>query len=342
MPSVRDENGHPTFVSSSTFLEIVAGLHPLSEFNKHLIVRKKRLSSSPILIGADPEFFIGNDKKLIPSCGLIGGDKGAGVPIPGTSNSKWLEDNVAVEINVPPAESGDQFANTIRDAIGNASSALGKMKLHPIFKPALTFRTEDLIHPKASRFGCDPDFCAYDTDQKAPRACDVNKFQNTRFAGGHVHLSFNNRDKIPAYAIAMLMDAFIGLPSLYYDKQDQRRGAYGLAGLYRTKKYSDDIEGIEYRSLSNFWLPLAAGGSAQLNVVTCLGDTLLSIGRAIQEYPSELSKLFIRLPLRDIQEAINKEDHDRGYEIWNFIRNTEEMSKCVIDTSFRSGLLKAA
>lgn len=337
MPFVLCDYGEPINLPITEYLALVEGNHHLSKFNKNLVKRKLK---NLILIGADPEFFIGNDKKLIPSCGLIGGDKGKGVSIPGGGMSTWLEDNVAVELNFQPSSDSSTFAHTVKHSIAASIKALQTMKLHAIFKPAVTFKDADLIHPKAGRFGCEPDYCAYDQDTSKARKCDVNAFGNTRFAGGHLHVSFINKEKIPTYAIVMLLDALIGLPSVHYDKQGPRRKAYGLAGLHRTKKYSEEVEGIEYRSLSNFWLPLANGDPNEYHVVETLGETLLSIGVAAQERPNELSKLFIRLPLRDIQQCIDTEDAGRANEIWNFVRHLPELSDCYISTAFRPGLIK--
>ena len=50
------------------------------------------------------------------------------------------------------------------------------------------------------------------------------------------------------------MDILLGLPSVILDADTERRAMYGAAGAHRIKPY-----GVEYRSLSNFWL-----GSEQL------------------------------------------------------------------------------
>lgn len=42
---------------------------------------------------------------------------------------------------------------------------------------------------------------------------------------------------------------FLGVPSIVLDDDKERRSLYGSAGSFRFKEY-----GIEYRTLSNFWL----------------------------------------------------------------------------------------
>jgi len=45
------------------------------------------------------------------------------------------------------------------------------------------------------------------------------------------------------------LDAYLGLPSVLFEKDGMRRTLYGKAGAYRPTPY-----GVEYRVLSNFWL----------------------------------------------------------------------------------------
>jgi hypothetical protein len=45
------------------------------------------------------------------------------------------------------------------------------------------------------------------------------------------------------------MDLFVGLPSTILDEDDQRKNVYGTPGRFRLKPY-----GVEYRSLSNYWI----------------------------------------------------------------------------------------
>lgn len=45
------------------------------------------------------------------------------------------------------------------------------------------------------------------------------------------------------------IDAFVGLPSIIYDTDVERRKLYGKAGCFRLQPY-----GFEYRTLSSFWI----------------------------------------------------------------------------------------
>lgn len=288
------------------------------------------IPKSGVQLGGDPEFFVRNVKTgdIVPSCGLIGGDKGSGLEVgPGV---RWLEDNVSVELNFDPIQDGEMFGWTLANSyMPFLVHELEKRNLSPVFVPSHTFKVEDLVHPKAMTFGCEPDFCAYDVDTKKPRDVDSMGFKMERFCGGHLHLAFNNRDDIPIWAIAMLMDAYVGLPMVCVEKQGSRRASYGLAGLYRPKPY-----GIEYRVLSNFWLEQAwllwtknEGSSINTRNVWLnhFAMSVMSLGRSIETDPMTVSKLFTRLPWKDIQRAINTEDHIQAKELYTYCKSVQEV-----------------
>jgi len=303
-----------------------------------LIFMANRVKSNAA-VGCDPEFFIANSKNLIPSCGVIGGTKGAGVPIdPAHPRFKWLEDNVAVELNLPPYNVPENFRLGMAQASVLVKSALKAKGLHPVIKPHLDFKMETLqMYPEAFTFGCEPDFCAYDKNPKEPRQVEVGNFGLKRFAGGHLHLSYNNPHEVPDYVVVMLMDALVGLASVATgrDCQGARRAVYGQAGLFRPKKYANGVSGVEYRTPSNFWLQVAMQANediASASYIDQLAHTILGIGRSIEKSPEELSNLFIRLPLLDIKEAINKEDRTTAQEIGKLIHSTGIAYKCDIST----------
>ena len=106
----------------------------------------------------------------------------------------------------------------------------------------------ELEHPNAQTFGCDPDFNAW-TGRKNPRPKATDK--NLRSCGGHVHIGYlegKYKDLAPR-SIIKACDLYMGIPAVFMDNGTLRKQLYGKAGAYRQKGY-----GVEYRSLSNFWI----------------------------------------------------------------------------------------
>lgn len=103
----------------------------------------------------------------------------------------------------------------------------------------------------AKRFGCAPDYCAYDL--KVNEVADGADQTNLRTAGGHIHFAHPIfEDPMRIIAMIKLMDLHLGVPSILKDdsaEAAERRHLYGKAGAHRPKNYP----GGEYRALSNFW-----------------------------------------------------------------------------------------
>ena len=195
-----------------------------------------------ITIGADPELFVVNSQnKFISSIGKFGGSKQ--VPAPIGHNCYVQEDNVAVEFNIPPAKSKEQFVTTINFALEELMKRARVMNFELSIVPSATFDRDQLRHPKAKVFGCDPDHNAWTLMKNPTPKCDD---KSLRSAGGHVHVGCT---QFPAFDIARAMDLFLGVPSVAFDPDRRRRALYGKAGAYREKQY-----GMEYRTLSNAWL----------------------------------------------------------------------------------------
>lgn len=93
---------------------------------------------------------------------------------------------------------------------------------------------------------CDPDYCVY-TNAKN----EVSKAAKTnlRSAGFHIHVGYPENNIDTSLLMLRYIDAFVGLPSILYDTDAERRNLYGKAGCFRLQKY-----GFEYRTLSSFWI----------------------------------------------------------------------------------------
>lgn len=191
-------------------------------------------------IGCDPEFFIKKNHKHLSAIGMIGGSKDTPKPLP-KKGFAILEDNVSVEFNTAPANTVDDFIKAIQYVMDSLKT--GPIKDYEVSEEsAVIFDQDQLMHPQALEFGCEPDFNAWTKEiNPRPKAAD----QRLRSAGGHIHVG-TQEDTIE---VIRAMDLFLGVPSTELDNGTLRRQLYGKAGCFRPKAY-----GCEYRTLSNFWI----------------------------------------------------------------------------------------
>lgn len=210
--------------------------------------------SKIIMLGSDPEMFVRSANGRIGSvAGLLGCDKwnqkdmGNGIFV--------QEDNVAIEYATVPSDSFDHFNKIIQLGIDTCAAEIAPFDLElarGVSSHVFTLDELNSFHKSVFEFGCEPDYNALTGRvNPKPKAADPG----LRTTGGHVHLGY--ADLLPeelgleqSQAIMGVMcDYFLGLPSLLMDADDRRRELYGKAGSIRKKGY-----GIEYRSLSNFWI----------------------------------------------------------------------------------------
>ena len=159
------------------------------------------------LIGADPEVFLRDAaENLVASCGKIGGTKQVPMPLDLGDGFAVLEDNVALEYNIPPSASKEQFVNTINRAMNYLSDMVGRQSLHFSKESAASFPVWELMHPAAREFGCDPDYSAWDNGarNKPPKADDPN----LRSCGGHIHVGYKFKSKEDVVKFIKYMDFF--------------------------------------------------------------------------------------------------------------------------------------
>lgn len=196
-------------------------------------------------IGCDPEVFFRNGNELVSVIGMLGGTKDS--PFEFKEGFGLLEDNVAAEFNTPPANSADGFSNSIEVAMEYLSK-LATDKGYSLSAAASgCFSMAQLSHPLAHVFGCEPDYNAW-TGRKNPRPFADDP--TLRSCGGHVHIGTDEFSTFEEKrAVIKACDLFLGVPSIRMDTDNMRRNLYGKAGAMRFKPY-----GVEYRTLSNFWI----------------------------------------------------------------------------------------
>lgn len=202
-----------------------------------------------ILVGCDPEVFVKQGGEFKSAHGLIKGDKKNPQKI---ARGAVQVDGMALEFNIDPAASEDEFVLNVNEVYASLKAMVPEYEV--VATPVATFDPEYMkAQPEeALELGCDPDYNGW-TKVANPRPNGDRPF---RTASGHVHIGWTNGQSMEnaghvqqSFAAARQLDFFLGLPSLFYDADSQRRELYGKAGALRIKPY-----GMEYRTLSNAWL----------------------------------------------------------------------------------------
>jgi len=200
-------------------------------------------------VGADPELFLADKSgKIISAIGKIGGTKENPIQVAKMPKGFCYQvDNVLVEYNIPPAKSAEHFTKNNRAMIMYLDRQV-KDELDCTLKVQAShiMDADQLTDPAAHVFGCEPDFNVW-TLMPNPRPVAKNKA--LRSAGGHVHIGLANMSRVDKVMVGRLLDLQLGLWSVVKDTDTRRRELYGQAGSIRFKPY-----GLEYRTLSNFWL----------------------------------------------------------------------------------------
>src|SRR5215469_4337892 len=146
-------------------------------------------------LGSDPEFFLVNPAgKLISAIGYINADKWNPYQIPELPDGYTLqEDNVALELGIPPADSGAQlyqFLSTCLDAARQRVNGLSFSGLS-----AAVFESDQMSDPRANIFGCEPDYNAWGPEGVDEEGNPLNVNPSPvpshpflRSCGGHIHV----------------------------------------------------------------------------------------------------------------------------------------------------------
>ncbi len=199
-------------------------------------------------LGADPEIFLVDAaNSLVSAVGKIGGTKQEPRPLPIGPGFAVQEDNVAVEYNIPPSATVNEFNSNIDHIMQFLSHEVSNMGLKFTQLSAASFPLLELMDPRAREFGCDPDFDAWRMGKRNPRPKSTD--DTLRTCGGHLHIGHMFPDEKEAMRFIRFMDMCAGVPSVLLDDGERRREMYGKRGAFRFKPY-----GVEYRSLSNFWI----------------------------------------------------------------------------------------
>lgn len=206
-----------------------------------------------ITVGADPEFFVRDRSHYISGHIFPCGTKRQ--PL-GTKHGAIQVDGIALECNVNPASTRDEFVGNLTGVVRDLGDVVHKHRPGAtlVARPSIFFghRRLSTLPLENARLGCDPDFNAYTTRPNSTPDADLP----IRTGAGHIHVGFTKAADVHDFdhfdlcaKVARNMDFYLGCPSLLWDEDDRRRSLYGRAGAFRPKSY-----GLEYRVLSNAWL----------------------------------------------------------------------------------------
>lgn len=279
-----------------------------------------------MLLGADPEFFIVDSSyQIINSYRLIKRNKKNPIKF---KDYKFFYDNVAIEANFTPAITKDDFI----DKIDKMFAHLKKI-VHPYNLSLQAYgeiSDSEKSFDNANEIGCEPDLNAYNFSYNKIPTKEV-KEHNGRTIGGHIHIGGMNNDAVldpflkPIFVY--MLDLFVGIPSVLLDHSAEsykRRKIFGKAGSYKSKKY-----GIEYRTLSPFWL-------ANPQLTGLIYELIEFVFHGMNE---DLYKKFWKLDLNRMKtktkdaykcfgydyesvcDCINKTDINLAKKYYNFIHN---------------------
>jgi glutaredoxin len=243
-------------------------------------------------IGADPEVFIFNttSNKIVSVEGMIKTPEGEGTkqhPLVVEGEFKLQEDNVLAEYNIPACSTLQEWLDA-HDFMLNAINVFVPDDCSYKIQASATLDDEFLQSDQAKEIGCESDYNVWLEEENK----SLEEYpSNLRCAGGHIHLGIpeDEQDIENLQNIIKKMDMFLGVPSIILDDDKERRSVYGKAGAFRFKPY-----GLEYRTLSNFWL------SSKELMTWAYNQTMLAIESDI-EIDSEAEKI------------INSQDVNKAY-----------------------------
>lgn len=246
---------------------------------------KKVTDISPYM-GCDPEFFFKQNgevvgaEKFIPKNGLTFDFRatssiktkegklvrhGDFTSLGDAPASKFIIDGVQAELNPRPNTCRANLANEIKCCFIKLKEELAKENkgFTVDFSRAVEIPRANLmeLEEKSRTFGCAPSNSIYKTSSKIKgiklENIDATEYR-VRAAGGHIHIGKKGYTNLTAALTThheqtvKMLDILCGNTCVLLDRDEaniERRKVYGKAGEYRLPEH-----GLEYRTLSNFWL----------------------------------------------------------------------------------------
>lgn len=209
-----------------------------------------------LLVGGDPEIFLKdtNTGKHVSAHNLVPGTKKEPHKV---SKGAIQHDGVALEINIEPASTREEFAENISVVLDEAKKILPK-HIEFDFSPVVTFDKDyfSKLPAAVKELGCDPDYSGITGERN--RQPNRNSLGPSVCTGaGHLTLgwkddggsAFDEDHFWDCQQMSLRLNSYFQDTRMLWDLDDKRRYLYGHSAAFRPKTF-----GVEYRSLSNAWL----------------------------------------------------------------------------------------
>lgn len=278
-----------------------------------------------LTFGADPELFFRDKNGLI-----VGSERVIPEKLDTGGYGTWTQDGIQVELNARAEGCRANVSNYMSQAFRVLDSYLktNRAGITLSFDQVVRISPSTLkgLSEKSQILGCAPSKNAYDPEATVK----VKPGYMKRSGAGHLHLSLIGisdsmsygtmykpyRDTFSPERFVKLLDRMVGNTCVLLDRDEgaaERRKVYGRAGEYRRPPH-----GIEYRTLSNFWLrayplwSLICGLSRQVSAIdaaSTMGDYL----GCVRKWDAA-GELLQAVSDKDIVKAINKNDLDLAWK----------------------------
>lgn len=260
------------------------------------------------MLGCDPEFFFKRKNEI------IGAEKV--LPVGGlkTKGGKIIIDGVQGELNPNPSTNPDELYQNILDCFSELKNILSE---DTTIDTSVTVEVSESemqsLDDKSKQFGCAPSLNT--SGVCGTGISDASKYLK-RSAGGHIHLGHNNNEKLiflfkhEPEKVVNVLDIVVGNTCVILDRDEgniERRKTYGRAGEYRLPPH-----GLEYRTLSNFWLK----DKKSFDRVITLVDVAISI--LLEDRADELIR---KVDMDKIHKAINENNLSLSISNFDRVRN---------------------
>lgn len=241
-----------------------------------------------ITVGADPELFVRGPDGYISGHTFECGTKAAPQQTP---HGSVQVDGLALECNVTPSKTANEFIFNLDGVIEDLSEIVKIRGFELVPVPTVQFGKKYIssLPKEVQALGCNPDFNAYTMEENVPPNANLP----FRTGSGHIHIGWRKPTTIDydhftfCGYLTRELDYYLGLPSLRWDNDKQRRRMYGKAGAFRPKPY-----GVEYRVLSNAWLnePHLPSYVFEQTMLCC---QRIKEGRLFQKVYKDIAKKYI-------------------------------------------------